>query len=59
MIHIRFYSPLYKKERRLNYYSGYPCEKTIEFFCNWISEDDLIYFKLYKNHKLICRKSTY
>lgn len=59
IIHFRYKSDYYKKERRLTYYSGYPCEQPINFFIDWISEEDIIYFRLYKNSKLICRKATY
>lgn len=60
-IHIRYKSDYFKTERWLTYKdeNTFPVQEPIQFFVNWIQEEDIVMFKLYKNGKLICRKSTY
>lgn len=60
-IHIRYKSDYYDKERRLTYKdeNTFPLKETICFFANWIESEDIKTFRLYKDCKLICRKSTY
>ncbi len=60
-IHIRYKSDYYDKERRLTYKDEncYPVKEPISFFVDWIQYEDIETFRLYKDGKLICRKSTY
>lgn len=60
-IHIRYKSDYYDKERRLTYKeeNSYPVKEPISFFVDWILCEDIETFRLYKDGKLICRKSTY
>ena len=60
-IHIRYKSDYYDKERRITYKdeNTFPLLEPIAFFTNWIQSEDIKTFALYKDGKLICRKSTY